>query len=280
MRAGTYQCQALDAGTLTIEGGSMFSTAAPAAWRELFPADSQGRVTFAIRCLLLQGGGETVLVDCGCGTSLPVETAAAYGVDRSGPLARALAMAGVSPDQVTRLLLTHLHFDHAGGITRRREGRLELAYPRAEHILQRTHLEAALTPRPEEADSFIAEDVQLLAGSPNLRLLEGPGEFLPGLAVGAANGHTTGQQYLVVQDQKMPLLYAADVIPTAAHLQFPWFTAFDMDGRLAVREKRELLERAAAGNHLVIFDHDPRFAGCTVHRNGRVFRAGRVVRTF
>ncbi len=280
MKTGTYHCRALDAGTLTIEGGSMFSTAAPAAWRERFPADSRGRVTFALRCLLLQGGGETVLVDCGCGTTLPNETAAAYEVNRSAPLDAALTAAGVSTDQVTRLLLTHLHFDHAGGITCRREGRLELTFPRAEHILQRTHLETALTPRPDETDSFIAEDVQLLADAPNLRLLDGPGEILTGLAVGVANGHTAGQQYLMVQDPRMPLLYAADVIPTAAHLQFPWFTAFDMDGRLAVREKRELLERAAAGKHLVIFDHDPRFAGCTVQRSGRVFRAGRVVRTF
>ena len=92
-----------------------------------------------------------------------------------------------------------------------------------------------------------------------------------------ADGHTAGQQYLVVHDDRQPLLFPADVIPTAAHVSFPWFTAFDLDGRLAVREKRRILERAAREHHLVIFDHEPRFTACTVEREGRRFRPGQII---
>lgn len=275
MKAGRYHCRPLNTGTLTLDVASMFQSELPAAWNRNFPVDRNGRITIAVRCLLLRGPDATVLVDTGCGATLPRKLVETYGVDRStSSLESSLEACGVSPDEITHVVLTHLHFDHAGGITVRRDDRLCLAFPEAEHFLQRDQLEAALTPLPDEREAFIAEDVALLAGSDGLRLLDGPGEILPGLEVGVAHGHTAGQQYLVVQDDEQPLLFPADVIPTADHLIFPWFTAFDMDGRLAVREKQALLERSAAENHLVIFDHEPRFAGCTVVRDGRVFRAG------
>lgn len=275
MRHGRYQCHVLETGTMTFDGASMFQSAPPRAWERNFTPDALGRVTFAVRSLLLISDRATVLVDTGCGSSLPGELADAYGVDRSNAsLESSLERVGVPPDGITHLVLTHLHFDHAGGTVVQPGRDRRLAFPRAEHILQRAQLEAAINPRPDEADSFLGEDVGLLAGSDRLRLLDGPGEILPGLEVGVAHGHTAGQQYLVVLDEESPLLFPADVVPTAGHLQFPWFTAFDMDGRLAVREKRALLERAARENHLVVFDHEPRFAACTVERDGRAFRAG------
>ncbi len=272
MKCGPYQCHVLETGTMTFDGGSMFQSAPSAAWERYFAPDSQGRVTFAVRGLLLCSGEAVVLVDSGCGSTLSDKLAAAYGVDRSrDSLESSLAAAGVTPEEITHVVLTHLHFDHAGGITVRRDGVLQLAFPGAEYVLQRAQLDAALDPLPDEAEAFITEDVALLAAAGRLRLLDGPGEILPGLEAGVAHGHTAGQQYLVVHDEKRPLLFPADVIPTAAHVRFPWFTAYDMDGRLAVREKRTLLERAADENHLVIFDHEPRFAWCIVEREGRAF---------
>jgi glyoxylase-like metal-dependent hydrolase (beta-lactamase superfamily II) len=265
---------------MTFDGGSMFQSAPPAAWERTFSPDSRGRVTFAVRSLLLRSPETLVLVDNGCGATLSDELAVAYGVDRSvNSLESSLAAAGVTPEEITHVLLTHLHFDHAGGSTVRRDGVIKLAFSGAEHLLQRAQLDAALDPRPDEAEAFIAGDVALLAASGLLRLLDGPGEILPGLEVGVAHGHTAGQQYLVIHDEKRPLLFPADVIPTAAHVRFPWFTAYDMDGRLAAREKWALLARAADENHLVIFDHEPRFTGCTVERDGRAFHPGRIFAT-
>lgn len=277
MEAGHYRCHALETGTLTLDGASMFQSAPPAAWKRSFQVDDDGRMTFAIRCLLLRSSDATVLVDTGCGSTLPAELTETYGIDRSiTSLESSLEACRVTAEEITHVVLTHLHFDHAGGITVRRDGELRLAFPRAEHFLQRGQLEAALNPLPDEEDAFIAEDVALLAGSNRLKLLDGPAEILPGLEVGVAHGHSAGQQYLVVRDEKRPVLFAADVIPTAAHVQFPWFTAYDLDGRLAVREKQALLARAADENHLVIFDHEPRFAACTVEREGRAFRSGHI----
>lgn len=276
MRSGRYQCRVLETGTMTFNGGSMFQSAPPAAWERNFSPDGEGRVTFAVRVLLLRGDESVVLVDCGCGSTLSDEIVTGYGVDRSvTSLESSLAACGVTPEEITHVVLTHLHFDHAGGMTIGGDGDLRLAFPGAEHFLQHAQLEAALNPLPDEVDAFIPEDVALLAGSGRLCLLDGPGEILPGLEVGVANGHTMGQQYLVVRDRVRPLLFPADVIPTAAHLRFPWFTAFDMDGRLAVKEKRTLLQRATEEGHLVFFDHEPRFAGCTVERDGRAFGVGK-----
>jgi glyoxylase-like metal-dependent hydrolase (beta-lactamase superfamily II) len=270
--AGRYRCFTLETGTMTFDGSSMFQSAPPEAWRRHFQVEDDGTMLFAVRSLLLRSRASTVLVDTGWGDTLPLALAEAYGVDCSlHSLQGSLATLGVDPGSVTHVLLTHLHVDHLGGVTVRRNGELHLAFPRATHLVQRTQLEAALRPRPREEDSFIAEEVALLAGSDRLQLLEGPGEFLPGLEVGVADGHTAGQQFVVVHDDRRPLLFPADVIPTAAHVPFPWFTAFDMDARLAVREKKLLLKRAALENHLVVFDHEPRFAACTVEREGRSF---------
>ncbi len=275
--AGRYRCFPLETGTMTLDGSSMFKSAPPEAWRRHFEVEDDGSLLFAVRSLLLRSRAATVLVDTGCGSTLPAELVEQYVVDHSvESLDRSLAALGVSADEVTHVVLTHVHLDHLGGATVRRDGELRLAFPDAEHLVQRAQLEAALRPRPEEEDSFIAEDVALLAASDRLQLLEGPGEILPGLEVGVADGHTLGQQYVVVRDDEKPLLFPADVIPTAAHVRFPWFTAYDRDGRLAVREKKLLLKRAAMENHLLVFDHEPRFAACTVGRDGRRFTVGEI----
>ncbi len=271
--AGRYRCFTLETGTLTLDGSSMFQSAPPEAWRLHFQVEDDGSMLFAVRSLLLQSRASTVLVDTGCGDTLPQALVEEYGVHCPvNSLTGSLAARGIPPDSVTHVVLTHLHLDHLGGATTRRGGELRLAFPRAVHLVQRTQLESALRPRPAERDSYIAEDVALLAGSEGLQVLDGPGEILPGLEVGVADGHTAGQQYVVVRDDRQPLLFAADVIPTAAHVPFPWFTAYDLDGRLAVREKKLLLKRAALENQLVVFDHEPRFAACTVAREGRSFR--------
>jgi len=277
-QAGRYRCFTLETGALNLDGSSMFTSAPPEAWRRHFDVADDGRMRFAVRALLLRSRASTVLVDTGSGDTLPAALVAEYGIE-SPPrsLQRALADCGVSPDEVTHVLLTHLHPDHLGGAVVREGGELRSAFPRAVHMVQRRQLETALDPHPDEADSFIGEHLALLCASMRLERLDGPGEVLPGLEVGLAHGHTAGQQYVVVHDDRRPLLFPADVVPTAAHVPFPWFTAFDLDARLAVREKRLLLERAAREGHLVVFDHEPRFAACTVSRDGRTFRVGEKV---
>jgi glyoxylase-like metal-dependent hydrolase (beta-lactamase superfamily II) len=278
---GRYRCFTVETGALNLDGSSMFTSAPPEAWRRHFDVEDDGRLRFAVRSLLLRSRASTVLVDAGCGDTLPRALVEEYGIE-SPPraLPRALASCGVSADDVTHVLLTHLHLDHLGGAVVREGGNARLAFPRAVHVVQRDQLETALAPHADEADSFIEEHLALLTASNRLEVLEGPGEVLPGLEVGLAHGHTAGQQYVVVHDDRQPLLFPADVVPTAAHVPFPWFTAFDLDARLAVREKRLLLERAARERHLVVFDHEPRFAACTVVRDGRTFSVGQKVGSF
>lgn len=278
LQAGRYRCFTLETGALNLDGSSMFTSAPPEAWRRHFDVEDDGRMRFAVRGLLLRSRASTVLVDAGCGDTLPAALVEEYGIDSPpGSLQRAMASCGVSPGEVTHVLLTHLHLDHLGGAVVREGGELQLAFPRARHIVQREQLQTALAPHPDEADSFIGGHLALLTATERLHVVDGPGEVLPGLEVGLAHGHTAGQQYVVVHDDDRPLLFPADLVPTAAHVPFPWFTAFDLDARLAVREKRLLLERAAREGHLVVFDHEPRFAACTVSREGRTFSVGEKV---
>jgi glyoxylase-like metal-dependent hydrolase (beta-lactamase superfamily II) len=277
LEIGNYDCRTIETGSLHLQGKEMFCGAPGAAWLREFPPDAQGRVIVAVRSLLLRGAGATVVVDAGCGAALPVALAREYDVDPGAPaLPVLLAGLGLRPEEVTHLVLTHLHFDHAGGAVRRDgEGAFRLLFPRALHLVQRRQLEEAENPGPREAGAYMAGVAAALRASVMLRVLDGPVEILPGVSLRPAHGHTPGQQVLLVASGGQSLLFPADVIPTAAHLRSPWLTAFDLDPRLAQAEKKALVAEAAEKGWVVVYDHDPRLAASTVARAGRGFTTGR-----
>lgn len=242
----------------------MFGIVPRPLWERHIAADASNRIPLAMRCLLLRGHGRTILVDTGLGDKTDAKFDRIYAVDRSHTLLGSLDALGVAASEITDVILTHLHFDHGGGATRRTDaGALELTFPKARHYVQRSHWEWAHT-SPREGASFLGENLDPLQASGQLELLDGSESPFPHLELAIVNGHTRGQQLPLLSDGTTTLLYAGDLLPTAAHVPLLWIMAYDVEPLETVREKEAILERAAAERWHIVFEHDP------VHATGRI----------
>jgi len=265
-----YQIDDVSAGSLRLDGGAMFGIVPKALWSRQAESDEQNRIELGMRCLLLRGHGRTVLVDCGIGDRFDDKFAGIYGVVHPrDTFARALAAHGVAPAGVTDILLTHLHFDHAGGCTRiDDDGRLVPAFANATYHVQRRHWEWAHE-SPREGASFLREHMEPLAEHDRLNLLEEGASPLPDIELVVVNGHTRAMQLPLIHGGDTPLLYVADLAPTAAHVPLLWIMAYDIAPLDTLEEKRRILGRAAREGWTLAFEHDPRVARARVEETGK-----------
>jgi glyoxylase-like metal-dependent hydrolase (beta-lactamase superfamily II) len=258
---GPWSVHTLETGTLRLDGGSMFGSVPKPIWSRSHPADDRNRILLAARALLLEGQGRRVLVDIGVGDKFPPKLAYIYAVDHAEhTLERSLAALGLGVGDITDLVLTHLHFDHAGGATRLQNGVLVPRLPRAQVHVQRRNLENARRPNPRERASYFAENWEPLEQAGLLRVWDGAQRPWPGIELFTADGHTRGQQLARVSGPEGTLYYVADLIPTASHVRIPFVMGYDVAAIETMEEKRALLTRAAAEGAWVCLEHDPTIA--------------------
>ena len=268
---GSYSLFSIETGRFGLDGGAMFGIVPKPLWSRRIAADDQNRIPLNMRCLLLEGQGRVILIDNGLGEKYDSKFAEIYAIDEEHPaLGQSLRAAGFTEEDVTDVVLTHLHFDHCGGSTRRTEsGALELAFPNARYHVQRAHWDWALDPNLREQASFLDENLGPLAESDQLSLLDGQMELFPGIELIPVNGHTESQQLVKVSDQEKTLVFVADLLPTTAHLRLPWIMAYDVRPLVTLQEKARFLEDAVEGGWHFFFEHDPDTAVATPHRTKR-----------
>jgi len=273
MKIGGYSLFPIPAGRFRLDGGAMFGVVPKALWEREHPADEHNRIEVVARSLLVAGEGRLVLVNTGIGQGWPEKERARYAVDPAVRLEDSLAALGYRPEEVTHVLQTHLHFDHAGGGTVLRGGRRVPLFPRAEYLVQKKHWQWAQAPSERDRASFRPEDWESLDGSGQLRLLDGEQEFLPGLFLHLVHGHTPHQQLLRVTDGRGSLLYCSDLVPFLSQVRLPWIMAYDLNPLATLEEKRRLLGQAAAEDWLLFLEHDPLVQTCRVKQGARGLEA-------
>jgi len=253
----------------------MFGVVPKPLWERTNPPDERNRIDLAMRGLLIETEDSVVLVDCGAGSKMPPKLRDIYAIrEPDGGAEGVLARAGLRVEDVTHLIISHLHFDHAGGCTVSRGGRIEPAFPRATFFVQRRHLAWARAPSVRDRASFFAEDFEPLAEAGVLRELDGPAEVLPGVRVEVADGHTPGLQVVFVEPSDGPaFVFPSDVIPTASHLPLPYVMGYDLEPLGTVSDKRRILEKAATHGHRVVFEHDPMTAAVRIGKTQRGYEA-------
>lgn len=258
---GDWTLHTLETGHLWLDGGAMFGSVPKPLWSRTNPPDERNRIHLAMRCLLLVGHGRRVLVDIGLGDKFGPKPRDIFRVEDDARLEDSLAAAGVAPAEVTDVVLTHLHFDHAGGATvRRADGTLAPRLPNARWHVQRRNWENAHAPNPRERASYLPENFDALAEAGVLELWDGPRAPWPGVEVFTAEGHTRGQQLVRVAGGGTILYFVADLIPTAAHVRIPFVMGYDVAAIETMAEKRALLARAAAEGAWICIEHDPETA--------------------
>jgi len=258
---GGWSVHALETGFLWLDGGAMFGSVPKPLWSKTNPPDDRNRIRLAMRCLLAEGEGRRILVDDGVGDKLSEKLVDIYRVEHHEvTLERSLAALGLGVGDVTDVVLTHLHFDHAGGSTRRDGDRLVPSLPRARYYLQRRNWENALHPNPRERASYMPENFAPLMEASVLTLWEGAQRPWPGFEIFTADGHTRGQQLVRLSGPEGALYFVADLIPTATHVRIPYVMGYDVAAIETMAEKRALLERACDEGAWICLEHDPETA--------------------
>lgn len=263
---------ALTACRFGLDGGAMFGIVPKPLWTRTNPADDANRIALASRCLYLEIGERRVLVDAGMGQKWSEKEAGIYALEHpNGSLRAHLQSRGHDPDAITDVVLTHLHFDHAGGLTTDDERGHRATFPNATHWVQRENWLWAHAPTPRDAGSYRREnfDVFGTADGPALELIDGPTTLFGAIEALPMQGHTPGMQVLRFTHAGQTLVYLADLIPTRGHVPVPYVMGYDVQPLHTVREKAEILDQAVRHDWILVFEHDPDEAFARVERDAR-----------
>jgi len=269
VRIGEFEIAMLSDGLWRNDGGCMFGVVPRELWQREHPADDNNRIRLNLTCPLIMRGGAAVLVDTGIGNRLSTVERKIFD-HGEGWLPDGLRALGMEAGDVTHVVLSHLHFDHCGGIVRRREsGALEAAFPRARVMVQRGEMEIARGSRNERLRAAYRHIEECLAPLGNsLEALDGDVELMPGLHIRVSGGHTVDHQIVQVIDADGCFVHLADIVPTRSHMKGPWNQAYDLDALRTMEVKADYLARAVAGGWWVSFAHDDRVLAAQV-RNDR-----------
>ena len=259
IKIANYKIYAIDTGRFRLDGGAMFGVIPQVLWSKTNPPDDKNRIELALRTLLLDDGEKRILIDTGIGTKFDKKHAKIYGIDHDRlNLDVELEKVGYAREDISDVFLTHLHFDHAGGTTYRKNGKLSLTFPKATYHVEKSHWEWAHKPSKRDRASFLSENYRLMADSGVLNLFDGDKDHLfENTTIIKVHGHTPHMALLKIHDEYEQLLYCADLIPTASHIPLPFIMGYDLNALQTLKEKEEILRLAHEEDWILFFEHDP-----------------------
>src|SRR4030088_3030199 len=272
---GDYRVEVIPDCEFWLDGGAMFGVVPRNLWSKTCPPDEQNRIRMNMNCLFIEGHGERVLIDTGIGAKWSEKHRTMYGIDRKRSFDESLrAITGVGSEDITIVVNTHLHFDHAGGNTNvDASGKASPAFPNARYFVSRAEYEHAESPSERDHASYLPDNWRPLKDSGQLELKESEYEVVPGLRMETHAGHNRSMQCARLEQGRQTLFGFADLVPMMAHVPFAWIMGFDLYPVETLEAKKKLIPQAARENWTCLFYHDPdESVGRIVEENGK-FRA-------
>jgi glyoxylase-like metal-dependent hydrolase (beta-lactamase superfamily II) len=272
---GSLRIHAIQAGGQRLDGGAMFGVVPKVLWQRKIEPDERNRIQMGMRCLLIEHPDGLVLIDSGAGNKEDQKFIDIYGMELQAdvPEQRAdetaleagIRSAGFTPDDVKVVISTHLHFDHAGGNTRRNaDGQVVPTFPNASYVVQAGEYEWATNTNERTSASYFRPNFEPVKASGQLHLIESDVEIVRGITARKTPGHVPHHQSLLIDGGSEQALFLGDVMPTVHHVPMPWIMGYDVEPLRTLESKRALLREAAAENWLLIFEHDAFHAWGTV----------------
>lgn len=270
----------INTGYFKLDGGAMFGVVPKSIWNKINPADDNNMCSWALRSLLIEDGDRLILIDNGMGNKQDAKFFGHYYLHGDDTLDGSLARAGFHRDEITDVILTHLHFDHCGGSIIRDGDRLVPAFANATYWSNKRHWDWAVHPNAREKASFLKENFLPILESGQLKFVDGPAEFTtvatpviaPGLSLLYVHGHTSSMMLPVIKYKEKTVVYMADLLPSAGHIPLPYVMAYDMFPLTTMNEKEAFLKTAVKDDYILFFEHDPHYECCNLQSTERGVR--------
>ena len=279
---GRWRIHAIQAGGQQLDGGAMFGVVPKTLWERRLAADARNRIPMGMRCLLVEHDDGLVLIDSGVGNKESTKFHDIYGIENvpshdavagRTALEAGIAKAGFSTDDVSLVINTHLHFDHAGGNTWRNEaGEVRATCANARYVVQRGEYAWATQTNERTSASYFPHNWDVIFAADRFDLIEGEPELRPGIRVRRTPGHTPHHQSVLLTSGGETLCFLGDVVPTSHHLPLPWIMGYDVEPLVTLESKRSLLGEAFANDWLLVFEHDAHVGFGRVANDGKGYR--------
>ena len=270
------QLKTIHAGNFKLDGGAMFGVVPKTIWNGLNAVDELNMCNWAMRCLLVEDGDRIILIDNGIGDKQSQKFFGYYHLNGEDSLEKSLNKAGVGVDDITDVVLTHLHFDHCGGSLKWNSGKtfLEPTFKNATYWSQQQHWDHAMTPNPREKPSFLKENFEPLSLSGQLKMVGEDLIISPNMKVRVVSGHTEKMMCPIINYKQQTLVYVAYLIPSSAHVPVHYVMAYDIRPLDTMAEKSAFLEEAVSHDYTLFFEHDLNAECGKVIQTDRGFKLG------
>jgi len=264
----------INTGNLKLDGGAMFGVVPKVIWGKAYPSDENNLCNWSMRCLLVEMDERKILIDCGIGDKQSEKFFSNYYLNGDDTLDKSLAAIGLGADDITDVILTHLHFDHCGGAIRWNEDRTDYipTFKNATYITSKAQWEWATHPNNREKASFLKENILPIMEKGKIRLIDSDCELFPGISARIFNGHTDGQVIPFIRYKDKTIVFMADLLPAAAHIPLPYVMSYDTRPLITLEEKEAFMNEAAQNGYVLFFEHDLYRECCTVQETEKGVR--------
>ena len=278
-KLGEFKIHSIDTCVFGLDGGAMFGVVPKNLWSKKYHSgDEQNRIPLAARPILIEYGDKKILIDTGNGTKYSEKIANIYNINlEESDIENALKNKGFSADDITDVILTHLHFDHAGGSTKYVNKEITPVFRNAKYYVQKEQYEWALNPTEKDRASFMNENYVPLKDSGLMELIDGPGELFPGIELINTYGHTKALQMIKLKSDNQSLLYLADLCPTNAHLHYSFSMGYDNFPLTTLEERKKYLPIAYEEQTIVFFEHDAFMKAGKLKSTEKGFEIGEII---
>ena len=269
----------IETGNFKLDGGAMFGVVPKVMWQKLYTADENNLCNWAMRCLLVEDGERKILIDTGIGTKQDEKFLRHYYLNGDDTLEKSLNKAGFSYEDITDVVLTHLHFDPVGGaVYKNEEGELKCTFPNATYHISKAQWDWATKPNRREKASFLKENIFPMKENNQLHIvdIEEEGELFTNFEVRIFNGHTDGQIIPIINYNGRKIAYMGDLLPAVAHIPMPYIMGYDTKPLITLKDKDRFFKEAIEQNFTLFFEHDIYNECCTLQETPKGVRAKEV----